>query len=109
MSAEDNKYNGWTNYATWRVQLELVDDYVQGMFEGEDDWLKEQKEMSIRDMADCIKDYVNEALALDVSDDNYSNGLVKSYANAFLDEVNWYELAEHAIEALNEAEELQNA
>jgi hypothetical protein len=23
----DTKYNGWTNYATWRVNLEMVDGY----------------------------------------------------------------------------------
>ena len=23
----DKKYNGWTNYATWRVQLEIIDGY----------------------------------------------------------------------------------
>ena len=95
-------YNGWTNYATWRIQLELADDYVTGMFDGEDDWLKEQREMSVTDMADCIKDYVYEILELNVSDDDFEHGLVKSYASAFLDEVNWYELGKHAIDALQE-------
>lgn len=32
---KDDKYNGWTNYATWRVQLELISDYVNGMFEAQ--------------------------------------------------------------------------
>jgi len=23
----DNKYNGWTNYETWRVNLEIFDNF----------------------------------------------------------------------------------
>ena len=23
----DKKHNGWTNYATWRVNLEIIDGY----------------------------------------------------------------------------------
>ena len=23
----DKKYNGWTNYATWRVNLEIIDGH----------------------------------------------------------------------------------
>ena len=23
-----NTYNGWSNYATWRIQLELISDYA---------------------------------------------------------------------------------
>lgn len=94
------KYNGWTNYATWRVQLELVDDYVQGMFGADEDWLKEQREMSTSDMADCIEDYVTEVLENDTNDEVGS--IVLSYAMAFIDNVNWYELAEHALETLNQ-------
>lgn len=34
---EDNKYNGWTNYATWRIALELIDtDYWLEQYEGND-------------------------------------------------------------------------
>ena len=25
---KDQKYNGWTNYATWRVMLELFDTHT---------------------------------------------------------------------------------
>ena len=30
MNTTDNTYNGWTNYATWRVNLEL--------FDGDNEW-----------------------------------------------------------------------
>ena len=24
----DNTYNGWTNYETWRVKLEMIDNFA---------------------------------------------------------------------------------
>jgi len=74
---DNNKYNGWTNYATWRVMLELFERHTHE--DGMDaDYCKEVAE-------DIVE--VNPQIAQD-------------YANAFLDEVNWYEVAE----AINENE-----
>jgi len=75
---KDNKeYNGWTNYATWRVMLELFERHTS-----EDN---------------LNADYCKE-LAEDIVEDNAQ--LAQDYANAFLDEVNWYEIAD----AINENE-----
>ena len=74
---KDNKYNGWTNYATWRVMLELFDRHTS-----EDN---------------LNADYCKE-LAEDIVEDNAQ--IAQDYANAFLDEVNWYEIAD----AINEEE-----
>ena len=30
----NTKYNGWTNYATWRVNLEMFDAGYDGEYEG---------------------------------------------------------------------------
>jgi hypothetical protein len=71
-------YNGWSNYATWRVKLELFDDDSQ--FEDQEvdaEYLKEQADEAIT-MYGSIKE---PCLALD-------------YARAFLQDVNWYEIAE---------------
>ena len=33
---EEKSYNGWANYATWRIMLEIMADYVEpGEEEGE--------------------------------------------------------------------------
>ena len=74
---DTTKYNGWTNYATWRVMLELFDRYTP--------------ENNLN--ADRCKE-----LAEDLVEDNAQ--IAKDYANAFLDEVDWYEIAE----AVNEEE-----
>lgn len=95
---QDDKYNGWTNYATWRIQLELISDYVNGMFDADAEWLEEQSEMSIGDMRDMLKEYAEEA----VDTDNNEHSLAVDYALAFLNEVNWNELAIHALDDLKE-------
>lgn len=74
-------YNGWTNYATWRVHLELFD----GMDAVEDLCL---------DPANPDPE-VLEGWALDVVLGDLPDGLARSYAEAFLDLVNWREIAEH--------------
>jgi len=75
-------YNGWTNYATWRVALEWFDSHNPFSYE------KDSYEMS-----KMLKEYVEDGLGLGIGD-----GYTLSYALAFIDEVNWYEIAEHLIE-----------
>ena len=81
------KYNGWTNYATWRVNLEILGDI---MFEEKVsvDGLKELVE-------DCVFRNPN------TCDTPY---LVEDYARAFVSEVNFYEIAQ----GINEELELQS-
>jgi len=79
-----SKYNGWTNYATWRVNLEILGD-IEFEEQVSADYLKEI-------VYDCVlnKKVANDCLAAD-------------YARAFLSQVNYYEIAEH----INEELELQ--
>ena len=86
-------HNGWTNYATWRVNLEIIDGY---------DWY----ECEHVD-ADYVKELVEDAVFGDGPE--LKKDLLKdSYANAFLSEVNYHEIAEHIInESINEKEEAQ--
>jgi len=77
---ENNKYNGWTNYATWRVNLEIFDGYDP---EGQE-----------IDHEYC-KDFAEEIVFGDINDINTSNALAHSYASAFMSDVNWHEIAEH--------------
>jgi hypothetical protein len=84
----DKTYNGWTNYATWRVMLEMFDganwnDYYIGSFP------------EPYDLGLALKEHVENLI--------YESGGGKGnraadYALAFLSDVNWYEIAEHMIE-----------
>ena len=86
------RHNGWTNYATWRVNLEIIDGY---------DWYEHEHVD-----ADYVKELVEDAVFGSLVGNG--NGLVEDYANAFLSEVNYHEIAENLInESINEKEEAQ--
>ena len=74
-----NEYNGWTNYATWRINLELFSDID-------------------------VTDYFDELPTTEILEEYVENvvfdyaghfGLVEDYARAFLNNVNYYEILEH--------------
>ena len=67
------KCNGWTNYATWRINLEILSDM----------------EFDEQVSADYLKDLVEELVFIDVKD-----CLAADYARAFIAQVNFYEIAE---------------
>ena len=89
-------YNGWTNYATWRVHLEMID----GIEPNEMGWHR----MDRHDLADTIKEYVQECLEMQVSGNDGGMSLIFAYAMAFLEDVNWREIADHMIETYAEEE-----
>jgi hypothetical protein len=82
-------YNGWTNYATWRVNLEIFDGIEPR------EWFKtdDQYEMSKQ-----LKDFAEELVTGDAEE-----GLAADYALAFMADVNWYEIAGHLIQTLENA------
>jgi hypothetical protein len=74
-------YNGWTNYATWRVNLEMIDgskpsDYLSGGFR------------QAHHLAFALRQRVEGLIT------EGSTGPAVEYALAFIDDVNWRELAE---------------
>ena len=75
MSNEITKHNGWTNYETWRVNLEMFDGLDQ------DGWNDSS--------ADDCKDY-----AENIIDNGSNEGFALDYAMAFLQDVNWQEIAD---------------
>jgi hypothetical protein len=75
----NEKYNGWTNYATWRVNVEIVNDI-------------DLSDVDYEFTADMIKEIVEDVV---FSEHNFEWTLMKGYAQAFLDEVNYYEIAHH--------------
>jgi len=90
---EKETYNGWSNYATWRVNLEMIDGWADyHMSEPEHETFE-----SVRELAEHLKDYAEEQIANYVDDSSKPN-LAEDYALAFLNEVNWYEIAQHIAE-----------
>lgn len=75
MARNDTTYNGWTNYATWRVNLEVFDGYDPD---------------GSPVTADTLEEMADEALTMECRE-----GLTLDYARAFLSDVNWQEIADH--------------
>jgi hypothetical protein len=92
----DTTYNGWTNYETWRVNLEMFDSLTLGDFWGYSD--ADPKEVDAYELGQELKEYAIEMLEEDCNRES----LALSYALAFLDAVNWREIAVSLIEASKE-------
>lgn len=79
----DQTYQGWTNYATWRVRLELCEFEVDEL----KDIIEENNDIAA--LIKYIKEYVEEVVSIDIPEDS----LALSYALAFLDDVNYHEIS----------------
>ena len=86
----NTRYNGWTNYATWRVNLEL--------FDGVDPRDNGQCTDNCGELASWAREYAEDLIELS------SEGIARDYALAFLADVNWREIAQHMIDAYADAD-----
>lgn len=84
MNREDG-YNGWSNYPTWLVNMEIVDDEVQTLVEDG------ERFESVRYLAQHLSEFAAEYV---INDDDLKYTVIARFASAFLGMVNWYELAD---------------
>jgi hypothetical protein len=71
----NKEYNGWTNYATWRANLEILGD------------IEFEETVTADDLKEIVEDCVfNNTVEKDC--------LAADYARAFIQQVNFYEIAE---------------
>lgn len=91
MSGNEKSYNGWTNYATWRVNLELLDGIAAEDF----GITSENKDNAHK----IIKEWVESLI------DEYPDGFVKDYCMAFLNNVDWYDIASHYVDDMPSGDE----
>lgn len=78
----ETTYNGWTNYATWRVKLEMFDSISSDDF-GFDDGT----ELNSYELSEALKERAEYYVSCE------SSGFALDYALAFLSSVNWHEIA----------------
>ena len=92
-------YNGWRNYATWRINLEMIED-------SKDHYLDEIKELVAldKDISELnLTAEVSEMLKRDVENllecetYNPENSTVLNYAMAFVSECDFWEIAENIL------------
>ena len=82
----DKTYNGWTNYATWRVNLEIFD----GLDPEDMGWTG----LEAYDLAPVLRGYAEELIEMTAPE-----GLALDYAMAFVNDVNYREIATMMLEA----------
>ena len=76
-------YNGWTNYATWRINLEIFDGLdLAEHFDTKPD---------LTDATAWCSEYVDDLIAEQARD------LALDYAFAFVSQVNFREIATHLL------------
>ena len=88
----DTTYNGWSNYATWRINLEIFDGFNPS------DYYSSFDPTDVHELADSLQQYAEEVIFECGYDERRPSNLMEDYARAFLQEVNWYEIAQHLIE-----------
>jgi len=81
-----NKYNGWSNYPTWRINLEILGDI---------EW--ELDELEILDI-EMLEDYVDNIVFGNLED---PAGLMEDYARAFLANVDYREILDSILDNEN--------
>jgi len=86
----DIRYNGWTNYATWRVNLEIFDGFDPS------DYFSDLDTDDTYSLSKCLQDYADQVLFECAT----VEGLAADYARAFLADVNWYEIAQHMLDEI---------
>lgn len=87
-------YNGWTNYATWRVNLEFFDGVAAS------DHIGTGGRDRLASLMEALRDMVEAHIS-----HGSNTGIARDYALAFIEEVNWREIAEHMLEGEEEEEE----
>lgn len=77
---DQTDYNGWKNYETWRVNLEMFDGMDHEELRGMDRY---SAGLHLRDWAE---NYIEETT---------NSGLGRDWALAFLQPVDWWGIADH--------------
>jgi hypothetical protein len=93
MSIENNGYNGWPNYATWRVNLEMFDGASAGDIMGIDPDGVDRDDDAYKLQA-ALKEHAEYLLC-----EMAPEGLARDYALAFLSDVDWHVIAYHMVDA----------
>lgn len=81
MNTEKQTYNGWTNYATWRINLEIFEGYMLDEL---------HNRLTTYELSEHLREYAEDVVTI-----NENSDLCADYALAFLAQVNYYEIAQH--------------
>jgi valyl-tRNA synthetase len=95
---DTQKYNGWTNYATWLVNLhfnclDFTDDVESGVFDDMDaDGIRCHVASWIQELVDS---YLDEIVTT-------NNSFVLDIMNSTLQDVDWHDIADHYVDDIKD-------
>ena len=95
----DTTYNGWTNYATWRVNLEIVEDYRENWIDSRIEDETSPEDIDRYDEVQHLESLIDDVLT------NYGqlqDGFALDYARSFVSDANLYEIVDTLIADLTE-------
>jgi hypothetical protein len=93
----ETTYNGWTNYATWRINLDLINDDERWAERAEEVRTEGEGEIDAYDFGKEIKE-ATEELVGELAGVKYGeSNIALDYALAFMSDVDWTSIAEHII------------
>ena len=96
---DTRKYNGWANYATWRVNLEFFDGQEWQDTFGHYKSADEEEGTPIYNISLELREMVDEFI-----DSECKNVWLLGWLYSFVDDVNFYEIAKHIYEELESDE-----
>lgn len=85
------EYNGWTNYATWKINLEVLDGMTPEDFGYDRHELDTDDVAGVEKLAMTLEMYVCDLV------ESTTKGYGLDLAHSFLADVNWDEIASHMI------------
>ena len=88
-------YNGWTNYATWRVNLEIFEGMSPSDVTG-------RSLPTVSELKDALREHA-ECLIYEMG--GGEGNIAVDYALAFIADVNYWEIANNMLEAYAEESE----
>lgn len=83
------KYNGWTNWETWKVNLELLDG-----LDASDLNIEHYTQDDYYEAGQVIADYVGELITVEYQYDGFVGGIIHDFLNS----VDWTDIARHLID-----------
>ena len=113
--AEDKRYNGWTNYETWNVNLWIDNEEGSQSYyselalsayndaEADDTFTREER--ATLDLSATIKEEYENAMSDWLKESGKQCSVWADLLGAALCEVNWHEIAEDMIEDVDKEEE----
>lgn len=88
-----NGYNGWSNYETWKTNMELLDGYEVNDFMSSGVYVfPEDRDQAVTDLARHFSDYAYDYVA------EQATGWALDLANNFLARVDFDEIAGHYVD-----------